>query len=210
MIHSPQLRGQTFHARAFAGVNATASPQFQRLLSLEWLPKRERQALLPRLGSRIGLVCTFLHGCQIPCLDCIWTLFSPRLRSRRQWNYINATVDAVLSRELKFPANINTESTFQGEILDLKGWVMGSWRNEGVVDDGFPGSCCLKGLFAVRRRRGGKDSLCWHWQWWSSETLIQGLKMEEASKRKKKSILFVFCELEVQNGFLGFFSLFFV
>ena len=31
---------------------------------------------------------------------------------------------------------------------------MGSWRNEGVVDGGFPGSCCLKGLFAVRRRRG--------------------------------------------------------
>lgn len=35
--------------------------------------------------------------------------------------YIDATVDALLSREFKFPANINTESTFQGEILDLKG-----------------------------------------------------------------------------------------
>lgn len=35
--------------------------------------------------------------------------------------YIDATVDAVLSSEFKFPANINTESAFQGEILDLKG-----------------------------------------------------------------------------------------
>jgi len=35
--------------------------------------------------------------------------------------YIDATVDALLSREFKFPANTNTKSTFQGEILDLKG-----------------------------------------------------------------------------------------
>lgn len=35
--------------------------------------------------------------------------------------YIDVTVDALPSREFKFPANINTESTFQGEILDLRG-----------------------------------------------------------------------------------------
>lgn len=47
-------------------------------------------------------------------------IFSP-FEIAQAVEYIDATVDAVLSRELKFLTNVNTESTFQGEILDLKG-----------------------------------------------------------------------------------------
>lgn len=48
-------------------------------------------------------------------------IFSP-FEIARTAEYIDATVvDGLLSREFKFPATINIESTFQGEILDLKG-----------------------------------------------------------------------------------------
>lgn len=47
-------------------------------------------------------------------------IFSP-FEIAQTAEYIDATVDALLGSEFKFPANINTKSTFQEEILDLKG-----------------------------------------------------------------------------------------
>lgn len=65
-------------------------------------------------------------------------IFSP-LEIAQAVEYIDATVDALLGREFKFPANINTESTFQGEILDPQRLSDGLLRNDGL-DGGLPGA----------------------------------------------------------------------
>lgn len=127
MAHSPQRRGQTFRARAFAPTpdrsECHSSPQLRRGGCFLWNDSEsELQALLPCLGQRfLWAALHFSPRMPNPWFQLHLDFIFPPFEVAQAVEYIDATVDALPSREFKFPANINTESTFQGEILDLRG-----------------------------------------------------------------------------------------
>lgn len=73
-------------------------------------------------GAEASLGCFALFSTDAKSLVSVASgLYFPPFEVAQAVEYIDATGDALPSRELKYPANINAESTFQGEILDLRG-----------------------------------------------------------------------------------------